>query len=113
MESAGRLTAEGYEVEIRIPFPDPALPQGGGDQRWGISLFRNWPRDKRHQLTSHRVPRESNCFQCEWGKYEGFAGIQQGATSRSCPRSPSAAANRARMPAPWGGTDSSIEPAWT
>ena len=77
-QSAGRLTAEGYDVEIRVPFSTLRFPTGGGDQRWGISLFRNWPRDKRHQLTSHKVPRESNCFQCEWGKYDGMAGAQQG-----------------------------------
>ena len=76
--SAGCLTAEGYDVEMRIPFSTLRFPNGGGDQRWGISLFRNWPRDKRHQLTSHRVPRESNCFECEWGQYTGLAGARQG-----------------------------------
>jgi len=77
-QSAGRLTAEGYEVEIRIPFSTLRFPRGGSEQRWGISFFRNWPRDKRHQLASHKVPRESNCFQCEWGEYDGMAGAQQG-----------------------------------
>ena len=76
--SAGRITAEGYDVEMRIPFSTLRFPRGGGEQRWGISLFRSWPRDKRHQLTSHRVPRESNCFECEWGRYTGLAGAQQG-----------------------------------
>ena len=77
-QSAGQLTADGYDVEIRIPFSTLRFPRGGGDQKWGISLYRNFPRDKRHQLASHKVPRDSNCFQCEWGKYEGFAGAQQG-----------------------------------
>jgi len=77
-QSAGRITADGYDVEMRIPFSTLRFPGGGGDQRWGISLFRNWPRDKRHQLTSHRVPRESSCFECEWGQYTGLAGARQG-----------------------------------
>lgn len=77
-QSAGRITAEGYDVEMRIPFSTLRFPGGGGDQHWGISLFRNWPRDKRHQLTSHRVPRESNCFECEWGQYTGLEGAKQG-----------------------------------
>jgi hypothetical protein len=77
-QSAGRITAEGYDVEMRVPFSTLRFPNGGGDQRWGISLFRNWPRGKRHQLTSHRVPRESNCFECEWGRYTGLAGAKQG-----------------------------------
>ena len=66
-QSAGRLTADGYEVEVRIPFSTLRFPNGGGDQRWGMALFRNYPRDKRHQLSSRPVPRASNCFQCEWG----------------------------------------------
>jgi hypothetical protein len=76
-QSAGRITADGYDVEMRIPFSTLRFPSGG-DQHWGISLFRNWPRDKRHQLTSHRVPRESSCFECEWGQYTGLAGARQG-----------------------------------
>ncbi|MBW8823211.1 MAG: carbohydrate binding family 9 domain-containing protein [Xanthomonadales bacterium] len=77
-DSAGRITAEGYDVEMRIPFSTLRFPAGNGEQHWGISLFRNWPRNKRHQLTSHLVPRSSNCFECEWGKYTGLAGAQQG-----------------------------------
>lgn len=76
--SAGKITAEGYNVEMRIPFSTLRFRSGSDDKRWGISLFRNYPRDKRHQLTSHKVPRESNCFLCEWAKYDGMAGAQQG-----------------------------------
>ncbi|RZA21332.1 MAG: hypothetical protein EOP93_03300 [Lysobacteraceae bacterium] len=109
--SAGQLTAEGYDVEIRIPFSTLRFPGGAQDQRWGISLFRNWPRDKRHQLTSHKVPRESNCFQCEWGKYDGMAGVQQGRNleivptlTMGKPQFRDAAGER------WQSGDSSIEP---
>ena len=77
-QSAGQRTADGYDVEIRIPFSTLRFPAGGSDQHWGISLFRSWPRDKRHQLASHKVPRDSKCFQCEWGQYEGMAGVHQG-----------------------------------
>ena len=76
--SAGQLTTEGYDVEMRIPFSTLRFRGGPQDQRWGISLFRNWPRDKRHQLTSHKSPRDSNCFPCTWAKYEGMAGVEQG-----------------------------------
>jgi hypothetical protein len=109
--SAGRITADGYEVEIRIPFSTLRFPRGGGDQQWGISLFRSWPRDKRHQLTSHKVPRDSNCFQCEWGKYEGLAGAQQGRNLEIVPTlTVGATQSRDAAGTPWGGTDTSIEP---
>ena len=117
-ESAGKLTSDGYDVEIRIPFSTLRFPRGGGDQRWGISLFRNWPRDKRHQLTSHRVPRDSNCFQCEWGKYDGMAGAQQGRNLEIVPTlTMGSTQSRDAAGMPWGGTDGSIEPgvdvSWT
>ena len=110
-QSAGQLTADGYDVEIRIPFSTLRFPRGGGDQKWGISLYRNFPRDKRHQLASHKVPRDSNCFQCEWGKYEGFAGAQQGRNIEVVPTLTVGkpqyrdAANTA-----WRSGDTSIEP---
>ena len=110
-QSAGRLTAEGYDVEIRVPFSTLRFPTGGGDQRWGISLFRNWPRDKRHQLTSHKVPRESNCFQCEWGKYDGMAGVEQGRNLEIVPTLTMGKTQvRAAAGQPWRDGDTSIEP---
>ncbi|MBP7158419.1 MAG: carbohydrate binding family 9 domain-containing protein [Thermomonas sp.] len=109
--SAGRITADGYEVEIRIPFSTLRFRDGGGDKRWGISLFRNWPRDKRHQLTSHRVPRESNCFLCEWTKYDGMAGVQQGRNIEVVPTlTMGASQSRNAAGTPWASGDNSIEP---
>lgn len=109
--SAGRITAEGYEVEIRIPFSTLRFRNGGGDKRWGISLFRNWPRDKRHQLTSHKVPRESNCFLCEWAKYEGMAGVQQGRNIEVVPTLVMGTSqSRDTAGTPWQDGDSAIEP---
>ena len=109
--SAGRITADGYEVEIRIPFSTLRFRDGGGDKRWGISLFRNWPRDKRHQLTSHRVPRESNCFLCEWTKYDGMAGVQQGRNIEVVPTlTMGASQSRDAAGTPWASGDNSIEP---
>ena len=110
-ESAGQLTAEGYDVEVRIPFSTLRFPRGGGDQTWGISLFRNYPRDKRHQLTSHKVPRDSNCFQCEWGKYDGFAGAQQGRNLEIVPTlTVGKPQTRDAAGEPWKSGDTSIEP---
>ncbi|QIL19265.1 carbohydrate binding family 9 domain-containing protein [Thermomonas sp. HDW16] len=110
-ESAGQLTAEGYDVEIRVPFSTLRFPRGGGDQKWGLSLFRNYPRDKRHQLTSHKVPRDSNCFQCEWGKYEGMAGAQQGRNLEVVPfLTMGKPQYRDAAGESWKSGDSSIEP---
>lgn len=108
--SAGQLTAEGYDVELRIPFSTLRFPRGEGTQRWGISFFRNWPRDKRHQLFSNKVPRDSNCFQCEWGKYEGMAGARQGRNLEIVPTlTVGTTRTRASTSTPWH-NDTSFEP---
>ena len=109
--SAGQLTAEGYEVEFRIPFTTLRFPTGAQDQRWGISFIRNWPRDKRYQLTSHKVPRDSNCFQCEWLEYTGMAGVKQGRNFEVVPTlTMGTIQSRPAVGTKWGGTDTSIEP---
>lgn len=110
-QSAGRLTADGYEVEVRIPFATLRFPASGGDQRWGMVLFRNYPRDKRHQLSSRPVPRASNCFQCEWGKYDGMAGARQGRNLEVVPTlTLGATQTRDAASAPWSGSERSFEP---
>ena len=109
--SAGRITEEGYEVEMRIPFSTLRFRNDGGDKRWGISLFRNWPRDKRHQLASHKVPRESNCFLCEWATYEGMAGVQQGRNLEVVPTLTMGKLQTRDVPGgPWRSGETSIEP---
>ena len=116
--SAGQLTADGYDVEMRIPFSTLRFRGGAQDQRWGISFFRNYPRDKRHQLTSHKSPRESNCFLCDWAKYDGMAGVKQGRNIEAVPTlTMGASQSRPAAGTKWQGTDTSIEPgidvSWT
>ncbi|GAB3347035.1 carbohydrate binding family 9 domain-containing protein [Lysobacter tyrosinilyticus] len=109
--SAGQLTAEGYDVEMRIPFSTLRFRGGPQDQRWGISLFRNYPRNKRHQLTSHKSPRDSNCFPCTWAKYEGMAGVQQGRNLEIVPTlTVGKTQSRDAAGTAWHSDDTSIEP---
>jgi len=109
--SAGQLTAEGYDVEMRIPFATLRFRGGPQDQRWGISLFRNYPRDKRHQLTSHKSPRDSNCFPCTWAKYDGMAGAQQGRNLEIVPTlTVGKTQSRDTAGTAWRSDDTSVEP---
>ena len=109
--SAGKITAEGYNVEIRVPFSTLRFRSGDDKKRWGISLFRNYPRDKRHQLTSHKVPRKSNCFLCEWAKYDGMAGVKQGRNIEVVPTLTMGKSQyRTAAGGDWQDGDSSIEP---
>ena len=49
--SAGRMTADGYEVEIRIPFSTLRFRDTDGARRWGVIAYRNYPRNVRHQFS--------------------------------------------------------------
>lgn len=76
-DSAARITREGWQLEMRIPFS--SLRYGGADaQTWGITVFRNLVRDFRYQIASNRAPRESSCFICHAAKLEGLAGLPHG-----------------------------------
>lgn len=77
-DSAAKITATGWQAEIRIPFS--TLRYSKADpQTWGIALFRNWPRDFRYQIASNPAPRDSNCFLCHALELVGLSGLPQGA----------------------------------
>ncbi len=77
-DSAGRLTATGYEVEIAIPFSSLRFPEANSSQIWGIDALRIWPRDKRYRIGLNQLPRGRNCYLCNESKLEGFNGIKPG-----------------------------------
>ena len=76
-DSAGRITATGWTLEIRVPFS--SLRYGKqSDPTWGILLYRNYPRDRRYQIFSARLPRDVNCFICNSSKLTGFESLPHG-----------------------------------
>ncbi len=74
--SAARITAKGWTLEMRIPFssiryvpsPHPVL---------GVTLFRNWPRERRYEMTTATLS-EWSCFICNENRLVGLEGIPQG-----------------------------------
>lgn len=58
-------TAHGYVVVMTIPFKSIKFPHSGKPQRWGMLLFRNWPRNLRHQISSQPMNFNSNCTLCQ------------------------------------------------
>ncbi len=76
-DSAGRITNDGWVLEIRVPFSSLRYA-GGGPQTWGIMLFRNYPREFRYQLFSMPLPRGSNCFVCRANTLTGLDGLPSG-----------------------------------
>jgi len=62
-DSAARITDRGWTVEIRIPFSSLRY-RSVDPQTWGITLYRNYPRNFRYQFFTMRVPKNNNCMVC-------------------------------------------------
>lgn len=77
-DSAGRITEEGYVVEIAIPFSSLRFPATSGEQTWGIDLLRFYPRDQRYRIASQPRSRGVSCYLCQISKITGFEGITPG-----------------------------------
>lgn len=73
-DSAGRITATGWVLEMRIPFS--SLRYAGSDG-WGIMLYRNYPREFRYQHFTSRLPRDSSCFICNVRPLVGLDGLPE------------------------------------
>ena len=77
-ESDGRITDEGYIVEMAIPFSSLTFPRTGGDQIWGFDAVRSYPRSVRHHIGAFPRDRNNNCYMCQAEKLIGFAGASPG-----------------------------------
>ncbi|MBP7586743.1 MAG: carbohydrate binding family 9 domain-containing protein [Thermoanaerobaculia bacterium] len=77
-DSAGRITAGGFEVELAIPFSSLRFPPGSAAQTWGIGFSRVRPRRDRLELASEPFDRNRNCSVCQLSTIAGFAGVTPG-----------------------------------
>ncbi|MBN1290543.1 MAG: carbohydrate binding family 9 domain-containing protein, partial [Candidatus Latescibacteria bacterium] len=72
-ESEGRITDEGYIVEMAIPFNVLRFQPGGTDQVWSFDAVRSYPRNVRHHIGAFTRDRNNNCYLCQAEKLIGFA----------------------------------------
>jgi len=77
-ESGGRITGEGYVVEMNIPFRTMGFPRSREDQVWGFDVVRSLPRNVRHHIGAFPRDRNNNCYMCQAPKLIGFAGATPG-----------------------------------
>ena len=75
-ESKGRITDEGYEVEMAIPFSSLSFPDKE-IQEWKIGFYRSLPREKRSQISWGGFDRTNPCFLCQLGTLTRIQGIIQ------------------------------------
>lgn len=77
-ESAGSITADGYVVEIAIPFQTIRFPPGGVRQSWGFSVFRSYPRVDRQRFQTFVLDRDDACVLCQADRLVGLEGLEPG-----------------------------------
>lgn len=77
-KSAGMIDGGGYTVEMAIPFSQLRFPQVDGKETWGIDVLRFYPRTDRVRLSANPLQRGRNCYLCQLGKVQGFAGAESG-----------------------------------
>jgi hypothetical protein len=77
-DSHGRITPEGYEVEVAVPFNQLRFPSSDRELTFGFSAMRSWPRNVRHRLASNYRDFGDTCFFCQYDKVTGFVGLKPG-----------------------------------
>ena len=102
-ESSGKITDAGWTLEIRIPFSSLRYSKEP-TPTWRILLYRNYPRDRRYQFFSTRLPRDVNCFICNSSPLTGFSNLPQSSHLVVAPY-----ATAQRQDAPGGGLGSPLE----
>jgi hypothetical protein len=76
-DSAAKINDHGWTLEIRIPFSSLRYPKKD-PQTWGMMLYRNYPRDRRYQIFSTRLPKDANCFICNVQPLVGLTDLPTG-----------------------------------
>ena len=82
-ESRGRLTPQGYEVELRIPFKSLRLP-GTGAQAWGFNVHRFSPATG-YEDTWTDVRRAGASFIAQGGTLTGLHDLERGVVTEVQP----------------------------
>jgi len=73
-DTAGRITEKGWQAEVRIPLSSLRYPHAD-PQKWGIIIWRNYPRDFRYAIYSSPQPRGANCLVCLSREVTGLTGL--------------------------------------
>jgi len=77
-QSAGRITGDGWVVEMAIPFASLRFPDRE-EQVWRVDFWRNRPRECRYQYSWAAYNRDDECWPCQWGTITGISGIKPSA----------------------------------
>lgn len=90
--SAGRITADGYAVELAIPYRALRPEAGGGRagdpgaaRAWGLIIERSWPRSAAVRIGSVPLDRDDGCLLCQAQPLAGLHALPTGHGARLQP----------------------------
>jgi hypothetical protein len=95
--TAGRVTDDGFVVEMAIPFSSLRFPDRPV-QTWRVMLVRTYPRSSRHYLTWPSLSQNNPCQLCQLARLDGIAGVRPGGTLDLLPAFVASQAGRLRDP---------------
>jgi len=77
-QSSGKITSEGYIVEMALPLSMLNFNDKLDVQHWGIELMRFYPRSEMLRLSNIKIDRGNSCEICQLATATGFSGAKQG-----------------------------------
>ena len=108
-DSAGKITDQGYQVEVAIPFSALRFPDQAGEQTWNIAFWRSYPRTLKSSSTSFPRDRDSKCTICQFDQIKGFADIDKGHALQLTPTLTVGRADQRNVQGEWQNGDTKKE----
>lgn len=100
-DAATHVTADGYTVEVAVPFSSLRFPRTSGPQTWGFMAARDMPRSSRVRMRTTMTDRNRACLICQFDRISGLEGLTPGRNLELDPTF-TAARSDARSPFPSG-----------
>ncbi|WP_114327301.1 carbohydrate binding family 9 domain-containing protein [Candidatus Colwellia aromaticivorans] len=82
----GKITEQGYQVEMAIPYNILNFKADGKKKKWAIELVRIYPRDTSLRISHVPLERDNPCWLCQYPEATGFEEAEIGQNLRLIPR---------------------------
>ena len=77
-DSYGKITPNGYQVEIAIPYRILNFEDNNNVKTWAFELIRSYPRDTRLRISHIPLDRNNDCWLCQYPEIQGFKEAKTG-----------------------------------
>lgn len=108
--SAGRITTDGYGVEMSIPFVSLRFPSGADADAWRIQIERAWPRNQLVRLRNTSIDRSDGCDLCRSQSLTGLSDIEPSANVQLTPTLTASRVDEAAVESPGQLVSGAVEP---